>query len=217
MRIAVISAVTLLFLLMISESLLSRQPEKIGAVLETGGSVWMIRGEDKSTLSKGTELVMGDFVETGKASKAVLSLGKPPAQICLNSSSLFHIAQKYDETLYVIDEGQARATVKGLTKKMAVFIGDSVILSNEAVFDMARMENNRYLLYVLEGKVWWAHQKFCIKKYMSRGEFLFWNDGGIPTITETLRREAQKMIEWYDSEKRNESAPAPDGASGKEK
>ncbi len=203
MRIAGIYAFIALFLIMASGALLSKQPPVLGTVLDTKGTVWIVRGEDKSPLTKGTELLLFDFIETGKSSQATISLGKSSAQLCLNSASLFHIAQKNEEILHVVDEGQARATFKGLGKKVAIFIGDSVILSNEAVFDVSRMEKNRYLLYVLEGKVWWSHQKFCTRKYLSKDEMLFWNDGGIPSINEGMRKEAQKMIEWFDGEKEN--------------
>jgi len=191
-------AFILVFLIAASEALFSKQPAVLGTVLDTKGAVWIVSGEDKSPLKKGAEILLGDFIETEKDSKASLNLDKPFSRLYLNSSSLFHPAQKNEAVLYVLDEGQARADIRGAGKKLAFFAGDSIILCNEAVFDISRMEKERYLLYVLEGKVWWAHQKFCIRKYLSKGEFLFWNEGGIPSINEGMRKEAKKMIEWYD-------------------
>ncbi|MHC9543997.1 MAG: hypothetical protein AB9903_31165 [Vulcanimicrobiota bacterium] len=201
MRIAGTFVFIVFFLITGSGALLSKQPPTLGTVLDTKGDVWVVRGEDKSPLTKRTEILLGDFVETGKESNATLNLQKPYSRLYLNSSSLFHTAQKNDDILNILDEGQARVTIKGLGKKLAFFVGDSIILCNEAVFDISRTGKDRYLLYVLEGKVWWVHQKFCIRKYLSTDEFLFWNEGGIPSINEGMRKEAQKMIEWYDGKK----------------
>lgn len=201
MRIAGTFAFIAFFLITGSGALLSKQPPILGTVLDTKGTVWIVRGEDKSPLTKGAELLLGDFVETGKESNATLNLEKPSSRLYLNSSSLFHTAQKNEDLLHILDEGQARAAIKGPGKKLAFFVGDSIILCNEAVFDISRMEKDRYLLYVLEGKVWWSHQKFCIRKYLSTGDFLFWNEGGIPSVNEGMRKEAQKMIEWHDVKK----------------
>lgn len=172
--------------------------EPVAVVSSVSGKVWMIRGEERTAAEKNLEL--GDLLETEKDSSATLTLS-PGCSIVMNENSRFGSEEEDGVQKYVLKEGQIRCLFNG-ERKIGVSAGDALITAGTAEIDLLVRENADSQAFVIEGKVWWRHEKWSMRKILKTGECIVWNEEGIPTAGAIDSSSVKAQTEWYEKKER---------------
>jgi len=172
----------------------------LGTLTDLNGTIYVIRGSEKTAVKKGEKLYLGDVIETGTDGKATMTGVPGKSSVKLNKESVFFSEEKWKVPFFTLEQGQIRVSCSGLDRKFSVYCGDTFISGFTTEVDVACMGKGEHQLYVVSGKVWWEHTKFCTKKVLEKGDSVFWNAQGIPTVSKKKAEEIREKAQWIPFE-----------------
>jgi hypothetical protein len=171
-----------------------------GTITELDKEVYVVRGEHKTAAKTGEKLNLGDSLQTGADGTATYTFIPGKSLVKLNHESIFFSDEKWKVPFYTLDQGQVRAFSSGLDKKLSIYCGDAFISGSNAEVDIACLEKGDFQIYVVSGKIWWEHTKFCTKKIVEKGGSVLWNAQGIPTVTKEKAQLIRERAQWIPFE-----------------
>jgi hypothetical protein len=170
-------------------------------VTELKGPVYEIKGTEKIEARQGMKLLPGDILETGSGASATVVFLPGKALLRMNQETTIVSDEKWKYPFYTVERGQVRCLFKELPEKKSIYCGDAFIHATDAEIDVLCLGKEEYQLYVLRGRVWWDHTKFCTKKVLQAGEFLFWTIHGIPSLNKEKSEAIKERVNWLEGEK----------------
>lgn len=192
-----IVVLTCLFLItfVVPGSSRAKRDEPVATVLTIKGNVSVTQRGDKHPAEKKMAIFLKDVIETGKDSMVEIFISENYL-IVLNENTIFSSEAQNDEIKYVIKSGQLRAIIDRYSKT-GIAAGDALIIAGKAEIDILVNEDGNSQLHVLNGRTWWIHQKWSIRKSLTTGEFIIWHASGVlPQVKEDIQKVKQKT-EWY--------------------
>jgi hypothetical protein len=121
----------------------------------------------------------------------------------LNENSVLTSEEKWEVMKFILQFGQLRGIIN-TGKRVGLSAADALITASKAEFDAYVSQDANSQLYVCDGKAWWAHEKWSIRKSLKAGEFQVWNNSGIPARDRIDVSEVKSRTEWYNAGKREE-------------
>jgi hypothetical protein len=195
-RIIILIALVVQFLPGLCLHALARGKGTAGIIGEVKNEVLIVTARGSAPAVKDGELKFEDILETGSNSRATLLVGGSKVTMTINEVSTLAPALFYEAPNYALTLGQMRASIREQARKILISAGDALITAGDADLDICLDQKQGHQLYVLRGRVWWNHQKFCTKKILGEGEFIIWDDEGIPRQPKEKAEEAKKKTEW---------------------
>jgi hypothetical protein len=191
-------AVLVVFFVLIPLVAQARNKMTCGVIGGVKNKAVIVTAKGSMPALKDMELRFEDVLQTDAGSRATLLIAGEKASLTINEKSVLAPAFFFELPNYALTMGQLRACFHEQAKKILISAGDALITAGDADLDISIDPNRENQLYVLRGRVYWNHQKFCTKKILSGGEFIIWNEQGIPLQPKERAEEAKKKTAWFD-------------------